>query len=148
MLVFHKGRNNDSGNVGRSASPLCLERSGTYPARSCAEAHGGQGGHLRQSARFHQRKILPEQPVTVTTSVDKEVLRMSFIQASVEPLTWSLTTSFSPNWSDGFHGHIQRVVINGSESHQALVTSAVPQGSVLDSELFNTFINDTDRGSK
>ncbi|PKU45117.1 rna-directed dna polymerase from mobile element jockey-like [Limosa lapponica baueri] len=53
------------------------------------------------------------------------------------------TTRWTRNW---LYVHTQRVAVNGLMSKWQSVMNGVPQGSVLESVLFNTFVSDIDSG--
>ncbi|GAB0178392.1 mitochondrial enolase superfamily member 1 [Grus japonensis] len=55
------------------------------------------------------------------------------------------TVRWVENW---LNGRAQRVVISSTESSQRPVANSLPQGSVLGPILFNTFINELDKGTE
>lgn len=57
--------------------------------------------------------------------------------------TWS--GALSSGWKNWLGGRGQGVLVNGFTSSSQIMTSEVPQGSVLESALFKIFINDWDK---
>ncbi|KAJ7395254.1 rna-directed dna polymerase from mobile element jockey-like [Pitangus sulphuratus] len=145
---------------GSEAKALCAWKS---PPRSSAKVHGGQGDDFGSWRSFTKDKSCLTNLVAsfcdgVATSVGKgKAVCLDFFKAFEMVLRDNIlsklerdgfderTVCWMRSWPDG---HIQRVMVNGSVSVSQLVTSDVPQGSVLGPVLLNVFISDTDSGIK